>query len=104
MPRPAGWWTSWGSYDDAVKAAADIAKLPEGYDVERIEPELSWAEQLAMQLHITGARISGLFMGPAVRELRHELAPLALVRKEYERFEQLSASGKPLAYCLCTVE
>jgi protease-4 len=93
-----------GSYADAVKAAAAIAKLPEGYDVERIEPELSWAEQLAMQLHITGARISGLFMGPAVRELRHDFAPLALVRRQYERFEQLAANGKPLAYCLCTVE
>jgi hypothetical protein len=45
-----------------------------------------------------------LFLGPAVRELHRELAPLALVRQEYTRFERLAASGKPLAYCLCTVE
>ncbi len=93
-----------GGYGDAVKSAAQLARLPAGYDVERIEPELTWAEQLALQLHITGARISGLFLAPAVRELHHELAPLALVRKEYARFGQLAASGKPLAYCLCTVE
>jgi hypothetical protein len=43
-------------------------------------------------------------MGPVVRELHHELAPLALVRRQYERFEQLAASSKPLAYCLCAVE
>jgi protease IV len=93
-----------GGYADAVKAAAQLAKLPAGYGVERIEPKLTWAEQLAMQLHIAGARLSGLLLGPAVRELHHELAPLGLVRKEYERFEALAADGKPLAYCLCTVE
>ncbi len=93
-----------GGYEAAVKAAAELAKLPEGYGVERIEPELTWTEQLALQLHLAGARLSGLFLGPAVRELHHELAPLALVRRQYERFEQLATSSKPLAYCLCSVE
>jgi len=93
-----------GGYDVAVKAAAQLAKLPAGYDVERIEPKMSWAEQLALQLHLAGARVAGLFVGPAVRELHHELAPLGLVREEYDRFERLATSGKPLAYCLCTVE
>jgi protease-4 len=94
-----------GGYDAAVKAAAGLADLPEGYDVERIEPELSWAEQFALQLHLAGARISGLFVGPVVQQLHHELAPLALVRRQYERFEQLATdSGEPLAYCLCSVE
>jgi hypothetical protein len=56
-------------------------------------------------LHLAGARISGLFAGPVVRELHRELAPLALVRRQYERFEQLAAdSSEPLAYCLCSVE
>ncbi|HTQ37230.1 MAG TPA: signal peptide peptidase SppA [Steroidobacteraceae bacterium] len=93
-----------GGYDAAVKAAAALAKLPEGYAVERIEPKLSWAEQLALQLHLAGARVAGLFVGPAVRELHQELAPLGVVRQEYDRFERLADSGKPLAYCLCTVE
>jgi protease-4 len=42
---------SLGGYDDAVKAAAQLAKLPAGYAVERIEPDLTWAEELALQLH-----------------------------------------------------
>jgi len=93
-----------GGYDAAVKAAAQLANLPQGYGVQRIEPELSWTERLAMQVRIGTARLSGLFLGPAVRELHRELAPLALVRQEYTRFEKLAAGGKPLAYCLCTVE
>ena len=93
-----------GGYDAAVKSAAQLANLPEGYGVQRIEPELSWTERLAMQVRIGTARLSGLFLGPAVRELHRELAPLALVRQEYTRFERLAQSGKPLAYCLCTVE
>lgn len=93
-----------GGYEAAVKSAAELAGLPEGYGVERIEPELSWAEQFALQLRIATARVSGLFMGPAVNELRQELAPLALVREQYERFEKLAASSEPLAYCLCSVE
>jgi protease-4 len=93
-----------GGYDAAVKFAAQLAKLPEGYDVERIEPSLSWAEQLALQLHVAGARISALFLAPAVREIRNDLAPLSWVRHEFDRFEQLATSGKPLAYCLCAVQ
>ena len=41
-----------GSYDDAVKAAANVLAKPEGYAVERMEPELTWAEELALQLHV----------------------------------------------------
>jgi protease IV len=93
-----------GGYDAAVKAAAQLANLPQGYGVQRIEPELSWTERLAMQVRIGTARMSGLFLGPAVRELHRELAPLALVRQEYARFERLAGDGKPLAYCLCSVE
>jgi protease-4 len=93
-----------GGYEAAVSAAARLANLPEGYGVQRIEPQLTWTERLAMQVRIATARVSGLFLGPAVRELNRGLAPLELVRQQYTRFEQLAASGKPLAYCLCTVE
>jgi protease-4 len=93
-----------GGYEAAVASAAQLANLPEGYDVQRIEPELSWTERLAMRVRISAARVSGLFLGPAVRELHRELAPLAPLREQYARFERLAAGGKPLAYCLCSVE
>jgi protease-4 len=92
-----------GSYEDAVKAAAQLANLPEGYDVRRIEPELSLTEQLLLQLRLTGVRLSGSLLQPAVRSVRAQLEPLALFRREYERVERLAASGKPVAYCLCAV-
>jgi protease-4 len=93
-----------GGYADAVKFAASLASLPEGYQVLRIEPELSWAEQLALQLRMSGARLSGLVMGPAVQQMHTELAPLALLQRHFTRFEGLAASGKPLAHCLCSAE
>jgi len=45
-----------GSFDDAVKSAARRAKLT-SYDVHFIEPELTWMEQLAMQLRSQLARL-----------------------------------------------
>jgi protease-4 len=93
-----------GGYDAAVKAAATLAKLPAGYDVQRIEPELSWAEELALQLRVGSARLSGMLAAPALRQLQAQLGPLALLQREYERVERLSADGKPLALCLCSLE
>src|SRR5690606_26415001 len=47
-----------GGYDAALRAAAELANLSPGYGVRRIEPRLSWAEQLVMQLRMGGARLS----------------------------------------------
>ena len=43
-----------GGYDDAVKAAAKRADLNGNYGVRRIEPELTWPQQLLLQLRSTG--------------------------------------------------
>jgi len=93
-----------GSFDDAVKAAARRAGLTGNYGVERLEPELSWAEQLALQLRIRGARYSGAILGPAVREVRAALSPLAPLQGEMTRVQRLISSPRPLAYCFCSVE
>ena len=45
-----------GLFDDAVKAAATRAKIEGDYEVERIEPELSWAESLALQIKVWFAK------------------------------------------------
>ena len=41
-----------GLFDQAVKSAAKLAELSDDYEVERIEPELSWAESLALQIRV----------------------------------------------------
>ena len=93
-----------GGFDDAVKAAARRANLKPGYAVERVEPELSWAEQLAMQLKVRAARLSGNVLGPAVGEVQAALEPLAPLSRELARVKRLAASQKTLAYCFCSVE
>jgi protease-4 len=93
-----------GSFNDAVKAAAHRAGLKGDYGVERMEPQMSWAEQLAMQLKIRGAHLSGAVLGPAVNEVRVALSPLAPLQGELTRVQRLVSSPRPLAYCFCTVE
>jgi protease-4 len=98
---------SLGGYDDAVKAAAQLAKLPAGYAVERIEPDMTWAEELAMQLHVRMARIAGKVAGPSLGGLKETLAPLAQLAPMQRELASLQRHLQPhqaLAYCFCSVE
>jgi hypothetical protein len=69
-----------------------------------VEPERSWAEQLVLQLRVTGARLSGAVLGPAMDAIEHSVAPLASLQQEYARVSHLLAVEGPLAYCFCSVE
>ena len=93
-----------GGFDDAVKAAARRANLKPGYAVERVEPELTWAEEIAMQLKVRVARISGRVLGPAVGEITAAVEPFAPLRTELARVKRMAASQHPLAYCFCSVQ
>jgi protease-4 len=93
-----------GGYEVAVQSAARLAKLPEGYEVRRVEPELSWAEQLVLQLRVAVARLSGTVLEPAVVSVQAGMAPLAGLQEEYARFSRLISSEGPLAYCFCSVQ
>jgi len=102
--RAQGLVDTLGSFDDAVKSAARRAGLKPGYAVERVEPDLSWAEQIAMQLKVRAVRLTGRLLGPAMGELQSAVAPLAPLRDELARVKRLAASQRPLAYCFCSVE
>jgi protease IV len=92
-----------GNYDDAVTEAATRAGLKAGYGVRRIEPELSWAQQLLFQLRSTGdsmlQRIGLARSGAA--QLVERLKPLDL---ELARWARLSSPNSIYAYCFCTIE
>jgi len=45
-----------GLFDQAVKAAVTRAGIKDDYDVKRIEPKLSWAESLALQIKVWFAK------------------------------------------------
>ena len=102
--REQGLVDTLGGYDDAVESAARLAKLPEGYEVRRVEPELSWAEQLVLQLRVRVARLSGAVVAPAMESVRSSVAPLAGLQEEYARLSRLTTSEGSLAYCFCSVE
>jgi protease IV len=90
-----------GSFDDAVKAAAHRAKLTE-YATEFIEPELSWAQQLALQLRSRAARMF-LQASPeevALGKLAQRLDP---VTREVALLSRFSVPDRLYAYCFCEV-
>jgi protease IV len=92
-----------GTMEDAVKAAARLAKVTR-YQVEFIRPHTSWAEQLFQQTQAraAGAAVS-LFHVDAqsfgLGEVAQRLDPVAQDLKQLARF---SVPGHLYAYCFCT--
>jgi protease-4 len=91
-----------GLFDEAIKAAAKRAKLEE-YDVERIEPQLSLAERIALQIRVWFAKN---VVGDVVRQapfarISRELEP---VQREIERWSRMNARDHRYAYCFCSID
>jgi protease IV len=89
-----------GSFDDAVKAAAHRAKVS-SYATEFLEPELTWAQELALDLRsgiaraVLGAGTQSLGLG----RLARRLDPLT---REVARLGRFAAGPDRLyAYCFC---
>jgi protease IV len=88
-----------GSFHDATRAAARRAKITD-YALEFIEPELTWAQALVMQLrsHLT-ALVMHLSPGEAaLAQLAQRLDP---VTREAQQIARFSAPGRLYAYCFC---
>ena len=94
-----------GTLEDAVKAAARFAKVTQ-YQVEFIQPHLSWAEQLFQQTQAraAGAAVS-LFHADAqslgLAEVATRLNPMA---RDLEQLARFSVPGHLYAYCFCRVD
>ena len=89
-----------GSFDDAVKAAARRAKLTD-YDVEFIEPELSWAQELVLQAKMHAREGAGLGIDGRTRRC-------CAVAQQFDPLHARSRAAEPLqraqplyAYCFC---
>jgi protease-4 len=91
-----------GLFDGAVKAAATRAKLKGDYEVERIEPELSWAESLALQMKVWIARnfVGGLVSRNPLLRMSKSIEP---VQRELERWSRMSSRDNRYVYCFCDV-
>jgi protease IV len=91
-----------GLFDQAVKSAAKRADLTGDYDVERIEPELSWAESLALKIQVWFARnfIGDIAARMPALQVARELEPL---QRELNRWSRMNARDHRYAYCFCDV-
>jgi protease-4 len=100
---PIGLIDRFGSYQDAVQSAAKRAGLKDGYGVRRIEAELTWPQQLLLQLRSTG---DGMLerIGWARGGLSAIAQHLAPIDREIERWTRLSGPYASYAYCFCSVE
>jgi protease-4 len=91
-----------GSFNDALKAAARRAKLSD-YAPEFIEPELTWAQQLALQLR---SQLRSLLRiatpgEAALAQLAQRLDP---VTREAQRLARFSVPNRLYAYCFCEAQ
>ena len=93
-----------GSFDDAVRSAARRAKLTE-YQLEFVEPELSWAQELMLQFKTQAVRtlvsIGADEKTVALARVAQRFDPLT---REVERLSRLSEPNKVYAYCFCGAE
>jgi protease-4 len=90
-----------GSFNDAVKSAAQRAKLTD-YSTKFIEPKLTWAETLAMNLK-SGLIRNFVHLSPqdqAIARLAERLDPVTQQAAALARFSQ---PNRLYAYCFCEV-
>jgi protease IV len=93
-----------GFFDDAVHAVARRAKLTD-YEIEFVEPEMSWAQELVLQLK---SRAVKAVLSAALDEKTAALARVAQkfdpLTREIERLSRFTEPNKVYAYCFCAVE
>jgi protease IV len=90
-----------GSFEDAARSAARHAKLTD-YEIEFVEPELTWAQELVLQLKSKALK-AVLSAGvddktAALARVAHKLDPLT---REVERLSRFTEPNKVYAYCFC---
>jgi protease-4 len=92
-----------GSFDDAAKAAAGRAKLTD-YAVVFMEPELSWAQELVLQMKTRAVKalvsVDSSTPNPLVR-MAARFDPLT---REVERLSRFTEPNRVYAYCFCRAE
>ena len=90
-----------GSFDDAVRSAARRARLTD-YELEFVEPELTWAQELVLQLKSKAAKtVVRALMDEKSVAFAHVAQRLDPLTKEVERLSRFTEPNKVYAYCFC---
>jgi len=93
-----------GSFDDATKAAAHRAKLTD-YSVEFMEPELSWAQELVLQMKTRAVKAAAkVVVGISPNPLGQVAKRFDPLTRQVELLSRLSEPNKVYAYCFCTAD
>jgi protease-4 len=90
-----------GLFEQAVESAAKRAGLGDDYDIERIEPALSWVEEFALKVRVAFAGEVGAVAAklPAMQVAR-EFEP---IQRELARWTRMNARDHRYAYCFCDI-
>ena len=78
------------------------AGIKDEYDVKRIEPQLTWAESLALQIKVWFAKniLGEVVSHSPLFQVSRQLEP---VQRELERWSRMNARDFRYAYCFCDV-
>jgi len=97
-----------GGYEDALHAAAKRAGLGKTFDVRVLEPDLSFTDQLLVNLRGSAVKVlRGLgYRDAGAAALATQLSPqLKPLQRELLRWQRLAATpGRTLAYCFCAAD
>jgi protease-4 len=92
-----------GTLENAVKAAAQLAKVTQ-YQVEFVQPHLSWAQQLFQQTQARAASVAVSLFHADEQSLQlagiaNRLDPVA---RNVEQLARFSVPGHLYSYCFCS--
>jgi protease-4 len=92
-----------GGLEQAIDSAAELAGLePNSYSIDELNPELGWAERLALGMITVGAPvISALGIETMLPEPLEQI--LAVAAEPLAFYEQLNDPRGIYAYCFCDV-
>ena len=91
-----------GALEDAVQAAAHLAHVTQ-YQVEFVQPHLTWAEQLFQQTQARAAGVAASVFHAdeqslGLAEVASRLNPVA---RDLEQLARVSVPGQLYSYCFC---
>jgi protease IV len=92
-----------GSFDDAVKAAARLAKVSQ-YRIQFIQPEESWAQALAIAMESKAARVLVSAADPRAQSAALITRRLDPLTQEVEHLSRLMAPNRLYSYCFCAAK
>jgi protease-4 len=92
-----------GSLQDAIDAAATRAKLGKDYRLDYIEPQASWRQAFANEIHVLAARAARA-IAPEQMTFSGAIARIPPLEAELKRLARFTDSRSAYYYCVCSVQ